>query len=233
MFCSHETSRDVPLVVDEALHQNIKQSLVLISGNEREVIFIKSRTAIMVEKLFLTSATGYAPFERRSNWLKHHSHGIFSPAAFVSLRRTLHDTLRPSPAHAIDKVFVKRNSPVRNIINGREIEDLLVSLGFSVVEPERLSFAQQAAIFSNVDVVVGSTGAAMANLIFCKPTARIFIMIPTYRHTSYWYWQNIARAAGNEITYILGKIKRSASPGIHSDFYVKRSDLLDAIGGMT
>ena len=70
----------------------------------------------------------------------------------------------------------------------------------------------------------------MVNLIFCKPMAKIIIMIPIYRHTSYWYWQNIACAVGNRVNYVLGKITRTAESRIHSDFQINPSDLLDAIG---
>lgn len=230
LFCHAEESPEVPLIVNAGLHRNLMESLRTVAGDKREIVALPTGASIKVGGLSLTSVTGYVPFERRSNRLKNHSHGRFSPFALLSLRQYLQERLGAASGPSIRRVFIKRNSGIRNITNAREIEELLVVRGFSVVEPEFLTHTQQVALFSNADVMVGATGAAMANLIFCKPTAKIIIMIPTYRHTSYWYWQNIACAVGNRINYVLGKTTRTSASGIHSDFRINPSDLLIAIG---
>jgi hypothetical protein len=230
LFCRAEKSQEVPLIVNDGLHRNLMESLHIVAGDKREIVTLPTATSIKVEHLSITSVTGYVPFERRSNRLKNHSHGRFSPFAILSLRKRLQENLHESSDLSMRRIFIKRNSGIRNITNAREIEELLISHEFSVVEPELLSLARQIAIFSNADVVVGASGAALANLIFCKPAAKIIIMIPIYRHTSYWYWQNMACAVGNRVTYVLGKITRTATLEIHSDFQINPSDLLDAIG---
>lgn len=230
LFCRAEESPEVPIIVNDGLHRNLMESLRAVAGDKREILTLPTGTSVKVEHLSLTSVTGYVPFERRSNRLKNHSHGRFSPFALLSLRQCLQERLGAPSGPSIRRVFIKRNSGIRNITNAREIEELLVAREFSVVEPEFLTHAQQVALFSNADVVVGATGAAMANLIFCKLTAKIIIMIPIYRYTSYWYWQNIACAVGNRVNYVLGKITRTTVSGIHSDFQINPSDLLDAIG---
>ena len=230
LYCRAEESPEVPLIVNDSLHRNLMESLRIVVGDKRRILAISTGASVKVEHLSITSVTGYVPFERRSNRLKNHSHGRFSPYALLSLRQCLQERLGAPSSPFIRRVFIKRNSGIRNIINAREIEELLVARGFSVVEPESLTHAQQVVLFSNADVVVGATGAAMANLIFCKPTAKIIIMIPIYRYTSYWYWQNIACAVDNRVNYVLGKTTRSAVTGIHSDFQINPSDLLNAIG---
>lgn len=230
LFCCTEELSEVPLIVNDGLHRNLIESLRAVAGDKREIVNLPTGIVVRVEHLTFTSVAGYVPFERRSNRLKNHSHGQFSPFALLSLRQCLQKRLHESSDPSMRRVFIKRNSGIRNITNAHEIEELLVACGFSVVEPEHLTLAQQVALFSNADMVVGATGAALANLIFCKPTAKIIIMIPIYGHTSYWYWQNIACAVGNRINYVLGKITRTAASGIHSDFQINPSDLLNAIG---
>lgn len=230
MFCRAEESSEVPLIVNDDLHRNLMESLRAVAGDKREILTLPTGISVKVERLSLTSVTGYVPFERRSNRLRNHSHGRFSPFALLSLRQRLQERLGAPSGLPIRRIFIKRNSGIRNITNACEIEELLVARGFLVVEPELLTHAQQVELFSNADVVVGATGAAMVNLIFCKPAAKIIIMIPIYRHTSYWYWQNIACAVGNRVNYVLGKITRTAESRIHSDFQINPSDLLDAIG---
>lgn len=228
MFCSLEKLLDVPLIVNEGLHPNLMESLRTVAGNQREIIFLATGSCIRVEHLSLTSVTGYIPFDRRSNRLKNHSHGCFSSFAILSLRQCLQERLKKPSNLSIRKVFIKRNSDIRNIANAREVEELLVARGFSVVEPERLTFAQQVELFSIAEVVVGVTGAALANIVFCKPATKIIIMISDYKHMPYWYWQNMSCAVGNKVTYVIGRCV-GATSYLHSDFKVNMSDVLDAI----
>ncbi len=228
LFCRAGTSMEVPLIIDSGLHENLKESLRTVVGDTREIVALPAGTSVRVEHLSITSATGYIPFERRTNRAKNHSHGRFSPFALRSLRQCLEEKLDTKSGTPIRRVFIKRNSNIRNITNAREIEELLIGRGFSVVEPEFLTHSEQVALFSNADVIVGATGAAMANLIFCRPTAKIIIMISDYRFMPYWYWQNMACAVGNRVTYVFGRCKGPRGY-LHADFAVSSRDVLNAI----
>lgn len=229
LFCASPLSTNVPIVVNDDLHRNIMESLSLVTGDSREIIAVPTGTAIAAGLLYVTSATGYVPFERRNNRLKNHSHGLFSPSGLLSMRDRLMGRMCKPPCENARRIIIRRNSTIRNIENEREIEEMLVARGFTVIEPEHLSFAEQVAVFSSAETVVGATGAAFANLIFCKPSTRIIILISNYRHMPYWYWQNMACAVGNKVTYVLGKCM-DRFPHIHSNFVVTPSDVLDAIG---
>jgi capsular polysaccharide biosynthesis protein len=229
LFCRAGRFPDGPVIIDEGLHPNLMESLCTVTGTNRDIVILPRGRCARVQQLAHVSVTGYVPFQRRSTRIKNHSHGRFSPFALQSLRQSLAEKIKTPSGLQTRRVFVKRNSGVRNIINADEIEGLLIANGYTVVEPEQLTFAQQVALFSNVDVVVGATGAAMANLIFCKPTTKIIILISCHRHTSYWYWQNMAYSIGNRISYVLGKTTWSALPDIHSDYHISPSDLIDAI----
>lgn len=232
LFCRSEKSLEVPLIVNEGLHRNLLESLRTVAGDQREIIFLPTTSCMRVEKLSITSVTGYIPFERRSNRLKNHSHGRFSPFAILSLRQCLQEGIAAPSGPPPRKIFIKRNSGIRNITNAREVAELLVARGFEVVEPEHLTFAQQVVLFSNADIVIGATGAALANLVFCKPTTKIIIMISDYKYMPYWYWQNMACAVGNEVTYVIGKCV-GAKSHLHSDFTVNTAYVLDALIGTT
>jgi capsular polysaccharide biosynthesis protein len=122
---------------------------------------------------------------------------------------------------------------VRKILNESEIEDLFQKRGFTTVEAERLTFSEQVALFSQADILVGGSGAAMANLVFCPPTTKILIFISKFPDTSYWYWQNIACAIGNRVTYVLGPIEQNKSAGIHADYSINPADALNALEALS
>jgi capsular polysaccharide biosynthesis protein len=226
MFCAESKFAHVPLIVDAGLHRNLMESLSLIAGRQREIICLPLGRAIAVERLYVTSACGYVPFGRRNTELSGHSHGLFSPVALGKVRTKLIEAARKLGVDdSPEKIYLRRTSGARKVINAAEIEKLLVSQGFSIVEPEKLSFLEQVRLFSNAKVVLGSSGAALANIIFCPPETAITILISTFSDTSYWYWQNIACATGNQVNYVLGSISKGNHLGIHADFTVEQEEL--------
>ncbi|MDH5571369.1 MAG: glycosyltransferase family 61 protein [Gammaproteobacteria bacterium] len=230
LFCADERFKGVPIVVNEGLHQNIMNSLFMVVGADREIVTLPIGRALTVGKLYLTSATGYVPFERRSNKLSDHSHGVFSPRAFEVLVQHLSELGRNIKDNAWpEKIFLRRNSEVRKITNVIELEKFLVTRGYVIVEPEKLTFTQQVKLFSNAKIIVGSAGAAWINMLFAPHDAKIFILISKNPATSYWYWQNIACASGKTVNYVLGKINSSRSSGVHADFMIDLESFSQAL----
>ncbi len=230
VFCTDERFQAVPIIINSELHPNMMASLAMFVG-DREVIKLTLGARIHVNELWIVSQTGYVPFDWRVKKLNNSSHGLFSPYAFHLLK---HHLLPKVEAISRDdlpkKIYLRRKSGGRKVTNGSVIETVLAAQGFVIVEPEHLSFAQQLALFATVDIIIGASGAAFANIIFCKPLTKIIILIPEYKDTSFWYWQNIALASGNNmVSYVLGQIDEQADFGIHSDFSIKVSDLVSAI----
>ena len=86
-------------------------------------------------------------------------------------------------AHRPAKILVcrgLRNS--RNVRNRRAVIDALAALGFAAIQPEKLTFDEQAMLFSNAEFIVSEFGAAMANVMFCRPGTRIVEIIAEGQH---------------------------------------------------
>jgi capsular polysaccharide biosynthesis protein len=228
LFCENEKFNGIPLLVDAGLHRNLMESLRIVAGEQHEIVTLAPGETVLASELFVVSVTGYVPFERRSNRVKGHSHGTFSPQALLNLRQRIWRNLPPTVRKPGTRIVIRRNSGIRIVTNEHEIEQALVARGFTAVEPERLSFEEQVKLFSNAEIVVGATGAAFANLIFCPPSAKIIIMISNYRHMPYWYWQNMACAVGNHVTYVLGSCTDTFA-NLHSNFRINPADVLSAI----
>ena len=225
IFCTLQQFKNVPIVVNSDLHPNIMESLFLIAGTDREIVTLPIGRGMKVQALYSTSVAGYVPFERRDIKLKGHSHGLFSSFAFELIKKRLIPILPIDSEKTWPKrIYLRRNSGIRKVINSVELENALVDKGFVVVSPEKLTFLQQVQLFSRAEVIVGSSGAAMANLIFSSVTAKIYILIGKFPDTSYWYWQNMACASGNNVVYILGQVSNDVD-GIHADFFVNIEEI--------
>lgn len=230
VFCSVEQYKSVPVIVDDALHPNIMESLALVIGNDREIITLPVGRAINVGMLYITSVTGYVPFERRNTKLAGHSHGLFSSSAFDLLRKELlsyNNAL--SPKDLPKKIYLRRKSRARNVTNSHEIEQLLIDNDYTIVESERLTFWQQFALFSNADEIVGPSGAALANLIFARPDARVVILMSKHKNMIYRYWLHMLAPLRVQVSYVLGIIVGSHVNGIHEDYIVETQHLSELL----
>lgn len=67
-----------------------------------------------------------------------------------------------------NRVFLARKGVIRDY-NQEEVLSLLNTYGFKVFYLEDLSLFEQASLMNNAQYIVGPTGAAWTNLIFCQP----------------------------------------------------------------
>jgi capsular polysaccharide biosynthesis protein len=110
--------------------------------------------------------------------------------------------------------ITRRKTTSRNLLNEQLLLDSLASFGVQVVEPQDLTFSEQVDLFANADVVIGTHGAGLANIVFCKRNSRLLeFMASEYRNKCYW------ALAGNipiRYAYVIGeesgkKIKQKES----------------------
>lgn len=228
-FSKDSASENCPLVIDAGLHVNLRRSAELLSRADAVWVELKAGSAASVDRLSFVSPGGYLPFERRTGSKTGHSHGRFSPAALQAMRDHLSLRLVKPSLSFPTKVLLRRSTTARALTNEQELEDRLTGLGFVAVYPEKLSFQDQFHLFSNAEVIVGATGAAFANIIFCPPTTHVVICLSAHLAHSFGYWVNMAAAVGNKVTYVLGPIEGSKAHGVHASFRVNIDDVFNAL----
>jgi capsular polysaccharide biosynthesis protein len=87
------------------------------------------------------------------------------------------------PVESPRRVLIVRSlANSRNIINRGEMVEALKRLGFAAVQPEKLSFDEQVLTFANAEIVVCEFGAAMTNIVFCAPGAKVVEIIAEGQH---------------------------------------------------
>jgi Glycosyltransferase 61 len=102
------------------------------------------------------------------------------------LRRTL------PPSGATDmptKLYVTRGDApnTRRYVEEPQLWPSLERQGFTRVDPGALTVQEQIDWFAAADVVVAPHGAALSNLVFCKPGVRILeLFAPNYVNHCYW-----------------------------------------------
>ncbi|WP_421548527.1 glycosyltransferase family 61 protein [Pseudomonas sp. QD4] len=205
---------DYPLLIDSWIHPNFIDSINLICKIRRPLIRVNRWEAVHVGSLVEVSPTAYVPPEYRSfietKQLRDPdpSDFPFSAVALNLLRDTAHRAMDIEPTAGDVKLFLFRPREscgntrlVKNIV---EIEQIVRSYGYIFLDPAKLSFNEQAAVFSTASHVVSPLGAAMANLIFTPPGCKVLGLSPYYDNANYYYFSNFMGALGHELNYVLG-----------------------------
>ena len=107
-------------------------------------------------------------------------HFLHQPNAPINrVRQRILAALPAAPAAANRRVYLSRRSQgKRRMVNEAALEAALQDRGFLIAEPERLSVADQIELFRSAEVVVAATGAALANVLFMQPAAKLFEIQP-------------------------------------------------------
>jgi hypothetical protein len=121
----------------------------------------------------------------------------------------------------------RRNVDQSRCVNEQEIEDLLIERGFEAVSPEDFGFRKQAAVFYDADVVVGTSGGAFANLVFCRPGTRVICFRDAA--TESITFAQLGAAFGLDFTYVDGTTVEKTAFRDLSTFSMNPQDVLDAL----
>jgi len=101
------------------------------------------------------------------------------------------------PAAGAKRVYVSRRAyPMRVMVNEKALEAALAARGFTIVRAERLSVAEQIALMRGAEVVVGATGAGLANAMLAPPGAKIVEILPE-GFTAPWL-RNVVHLTGGD-----------------------------------
>jgi capsular polysaccharide biosynthesis protein len=209
-------------LVDDKLPATIWQSLALAVGPHRKVYVLSPVISVKVKKLHLISVSGYIPFGFRGTIDREALHGKYSPVALASVRELAIESIMGEQVQKAlpRKFFIRRKSSSRRLLNQDQIEEMVLAKGFSIVSPEELTFLEQVRLFNEAESIIGPTGAAFANVIFCDPSAKVTIPIAENPETAYFYWPKLTSVAGARLSYVLGRVEGDASEGVHRDFSV-------------
>ncbi len=103
------------------------------------------------------------------------------PWATGFVRGLFADELAAAPAAGEgDLLYVRRGPGTRRrvLLDEDALVAALTAVGFRAVEMDGRSVAEQAAIFASARCVVAVHGAALANLVFCRPGTRVVELLP-------------------------------------------------------
>ena len=163
---------DVPLVVPASVFDmsTFRDSLDAVSRG-REVLSISS-DPVRFERLVVIGSPVLEPINlRRGCWPSVRDYA-YNPEILQRYRSAMLESLDVEDVGGDDRIFLARSSSWR-AYNQDELIRIAQAYGFRAVYPKKLSFREQVKLMVGAGVIVGPSGAAFANMIFCRPGTRL------------------------------------------------------------
>lgn len=236
-----ERYQKYPLLVSEDAVgiPSFKVTLDLL-GRGREIVVLKRESSYVVDELVHINTPNNLPFNLFGNQKFSCSYAAIDSGSIDYIRRTALEIIHATATHQNypKKLFLCRKSGRRNY-NQDEVFSYLAKFGFIKVFLEDLCFFEQARTVHNADIIVGPTGAAWTNLIFCRSGAKgLCWMAEEYGDFS--AYSTIAGMLGMDLRYFTYKADVHSADELYSkDYYVDLSmvewglsTLTDATSGL-
>ncbi|WP_232473675.1 glycosyltransferase family 61 protein [Brachyspira murdochii] len=82
-----------------------------------------------------------------------------------------------------DKVYISRKKvKTRNIINEKELLDVLLPLGYKVIYPEDYSIAEQFCLFNKAKKIISVLGSGLTNIVCCDDKTSVLGIVANVRY---------------------------------------------------
>jgi hypothetical protein len=205
--------RPVELFIDSYFPEidNVRlESLSLLIGDRAgiDVTLIDKKQPHFFDRLHYVTPSSYHPF-------------LKCPDGIRFLRDRL--AVEP-PANAPKRLFVGRRAWWRNLLNQGVVEDVLSEMSFTTltVDLDSASFAEQVALFSRAETIVGVSGASLVHTIFAPPSARICCLAGE-GFVDPFFW-DLAAVTGHAYAVCFGRPRKPKSPDL-SSFTIAESQI--------
>ena len=134
-----------------------------------------------------------------------------SPEVFREMGASIAQYHKNTSVEPLEKIFISRGMVAnQRLINEGDLLDLIRELGFTIVNPEKLSFVQQVNIHSSAKYVLGVYGAGITNILFSQRQLCLMELQDSVYAPRRWYWK-LASMLGHSYSSFLGDLVKSNS----------------------
>lgn len=166
------------LLVNEIVLEipSMKKVLEIATENKFEIKYLNPEKTYFVQNLYYINDFNRVQFNRFDGLIK--AEGMFYNLEITrSFSNLLLDKLSISK-DVPEKIFLYRKNTHRIAENQDQILEYLQNFGFVPVCLEELSIDEQASYFQQAKFIIGISGAAWSNMLFCRNRPKAICFIP-------------------------------------------------------
>ncbi|MDS1141171.1 glycosyltransferase 61 family protein [Pusillimonas sp. SM2304] len=213
--------KDTLILIEDDLPESILKSLSEFWPLDR-ITLLPRGTAVQVKSLYYFTNSSDLWESRRKYHISGHEFSIY-PESFRWLRERITGSYADRETERRNAYLIRSSGGNgRTLTNQDELISVVDSLGFSCIQPGGMDFAGQVNQFSAFQVVVASSGAALANMLWMARGSVIVVLILDSSELFYWLWHSVAEALGIRLIYFpLRPIPHPLLRLFHWDGYIQ------------
>lgn len=171
-----EEYRDWPLLIDAVVRKDTRnlELINLLNINDRKIIWVKNNDYIHVNELIVPPCMAWATWNIPKTVEKGYGYMIDHKAGDY-LRNTILRNHHSKRKYSC--VYIARGNNNR-LVNEDRVVKYLESNGFEIFYPDQATFEEEIDCFSTADFIVLCGGGASTNLVYCKKSVQIFMILP-------------------------------------------------------
>lgn len=215
--------RNIPFVVDECVLKisQMKEVIDALNIEERPIISIKANQRFKVNQLYIISEPNIIVPNSCAKGERRTENFAFDRSALNYITDTLSKRILPCTEHFPKRIFLSRKGCSKRKCNEEELEKVFSQFGFESLKTDNLTIAQQIALFGNAEHVIGGSGAAFTNLMFCKEGAKATLFFTGHHNVTCFSCLGSAKGLCTYYTYPMKE-----SSVIHADYYEINPDTI-------
>ncbi|RYY80795.1 MAG: glycosyltransferase family 61 protein [Moraxellaceae bacterium] len=189
----------------------------------------KSRT-IYVKELFYINQINNIVFNS-SQVLSSPTFSCLCPELIHHIRTVCLNQLEPLVTSKTypRKIFLARNERAVRAYNQTEIMTYFEQQGFTAVYLEQHDFLEQVRLFNHAEFIVGPSGAAWSNIIFCQPHIKAISWLPE-QIAEFSVFSTLAQIVQCDLRFTLAQAEYPDN--LHSGYQVSAKDLIQLYDNM-
>lgn len=201
---------DTPILADDGMPDQHYQMLRLYLPDRQILRFVR-HSSVAVGRLYAGSMPNIIQDAFESD-MPPADAVRFHPAVIRLLARLSVQTAT-APADE-SRLWLQRDSAVRQLLNASEIETALAARKFDSVRCQTLPFSHQVGLFSKAGGgIVAQSGAHLANIIFAPRGTRVFALFSNAPGTNFYLWSALGAILGHDVVNIAGWRIIGTAPG--------------------
>ncbi|GHT61870.1 hypothetical protein AGMMS50239_13760 [Bacteroidia bacterium] len=196
---------DVPVLVSQKCLDipQFKELLDIVNEKGYPLIGVDRDEYYEVGELYFINCPNFIPPNNRDDNDGRPSDVQYDKDALDDLRRYL--LPYASPKTFAKRVFLSRKTASgRRRFNEEELMRLCAEFGFEEVIADELSFREQISLFSQAEWIIGGSGAAFTNLLFCNIRNKIIILSKTKNPSV--VFSTVATVVGADVRYFMEEV---------------------------
>lgn len=200
MYIDQYVPHDVPLIIDTNMtkYPQFGELIKIFNKSNREIMVLDPTYMYHFECLYYPEISPVVTPNVIIMSDLNIKDIMFEPCALEFIRNSLMTV--KSDRQFPKKIYLYREGGVRSF-NQDEVFAVLKPLGFEKVSTDKMSVPDQVALFNGAEVIVGGSGAAFTNLLYCTQGCKVYILLKYVLRESSCF-SSIASFAGVDLIHL-------------------------------